>query len=216
MPENIFELKNVSFGYEKDVQVLKNISLSIPEGKITALIGPNGCGKTTAFALLTKIFKPLSGEIYFKGRELSTIPRREYAKQVAAVHQYNAVPDDMTVRRLVSMGRTAYHNMFFAHSTEKDYAAVERALEETQTTEFAERRVKELSGGQMQRVWLALAIAQTDKVLLLDEITTYLDVHYQLEILSLITSLNARHGTTVLMVLHDVNQTLQMRIMLCL
>ena len=107
MPENIFEFRNVSFGYEKDVQVLKNISLCIPAGKITALIGPNGCGKTTAFALLSKIYKPLSGEIFFRGRELSGIPRREYARDVAAVHQYNTVPDDMTVRRLVSMGRTA-------------------------------------------------------------------------------------------------------------
>ena len=209
MPENIFEFRNVSFGYEKDVQVLKNISLCIPAGKITALIGPNGCGKTTAFALLSKIYKPLSGEIFFRGRELSGIPRREYARDVAAVHQYNTVPDDMTVRRLVSMGRTAYHSLFFAHATEEDHRAVECALEETHTAGFAERRVKELSGGQLQRVWLALAIAQTGSVLLLDEITTYLDVHYQLEILNLISSLNAAHGTTVLMVLHDVNQALR-------
>ena len=209
MPENAFEMHSVSFGYERGTRVLKDINLAVPAGKVTALIGPNGCGKTTAFALLSRIYRPSSGKILFFGRDISSIPRREYAQSVAAVHQYNTVPDDMTVRDLVAMGRTAYHNVFFSHSTQADLDAAERAMEETRTSAFAERRVKELSGGQMQRVWLALAMAQTDRALLLDEITTYLDVHYQLEMLGLIRSLNERHGTTVLMVLHDVNQTLR-------
>lgn len=209
MPNTIFKLENISFGYAKTTQVLNNISLEIPKGKITALIGPNGCGKTTTFALLTKIYKPRSGAIYFGGEEITNIPRKDYAKKVAAVHQYNTVPNDMTVRQLVYMGRTSYHNQMFSRSNEEDYKAVERALIETDTLEFADRQVKELSGGQMQRVWLALALAQTHETLLLDEITTYLDVHYQYEILNLINKLNKEYQTTVLMVLHDINQTIR-------
>lgn len=209
MPENAFEMHSVSFGYERGTRVLKDINLAVPAGKVTALIGPNGCGKTTAFALLSRIYRPASGKILFFGRDISSIPRREYAQSVAAVHQYNTVPDDMTVRELVAMGRTAYHNVFFSHSTQADLDAAERAMEETRTSAFAERRVKELSGGQMQRVWLALALAQTHETLLLDEITTYLDVHYQYEILNLILKMNREYGTTVLMVLHDINQTIR-------
>ena len=190
MPDNIFELSGVSFGYEKTAQVLDGVDLVVPKGKVTALIGPNGCGKTTVFALLTKTYRPGSGKIVFDGKDLSEIPRKDYARRVAAVHQYNTVPDDMTVRRLVSMGRTAYHNMMFPRATTDDFEAVDRALEETHTAEFAEKQVGELSGGQMQRVWLALALAQTRETLLLDEITTYLDVHYQYEILNLIRSFN--------------------------
>ena len=161
------------------------------------------------FALLTKIYKPRTGSILFEGKDLAQIGRREYARRVAAVHQYNTVPDDLTVRRLVSMGRTAYQSEVFSRASQEDRDAVDRALALTHTEAFAEREVKELSGGQMQRVWLALALAQTHETLLLDEITTYLDVHYQYEILDLIRSLNRECGTTVLMVLHDINQTMR-------
>ena len=209
MPDPLFTFSNVTFGYDKTTQVLNGIDLSVPKGEITALIGPNGCGKTTAFALLSKIYKPRSGVIRFEGKDLSEIGRRDYARRVAAVHQYNTVPEDMTVRRLVAMGRTAYHSQIFSSSSEVDHEAVDMALEKTHTQDFADRQVKELSGGQMQRVWLALALAQTHETLLLDGITTYLDVHFQYEILDLIRSFNREYGTTVLMVLHDINQTMR-------
>ena len=115
----------------------------------------------------------------------------------------------MTVKNLVSLGRTPYHNTLFSHENRDDKKIIAEAMEFTGVTEFAKRQVKELSGGQMQRVWLSLALAQSREVLLLDEITTYLDIRYQYEILNLIKELNNTFGTTVVMVLHDINQTMQ-------
>ena len=153
-------------------------------------------------ALCRKILKPLSGEICFNGTPLSAIRRRDYAREVSAVHQYNTVPDDMTVRRLVSMGRTAYHNMFFAHETDEDREAIERAMNETHTAEFAERRVKELSGGQMQRVCIARALAGGAKLILADEPTGNLDSVSGSAVIDVFRKL-AEEGVTIVMVTHN-------------
>ena len=155
------------------------------------------------------MFKPWSGEILFCGKPLAEFERKEYAKKVSVVHQYNTVPDDMTVKNLVSLGRTPYHNTLFSHENQDDKKIIAEAMEFTGVAEFAQRQVKELSGGQMQRVWLSLALTQSRETLLLDEITTYLDIRYQYEILNLIKELNKTFGTTVVMVLHDINQTMQ-------
>ncbi len=209
MPENVFEIRNTVFGYEKKTEILHGITANIPLGEITALIGPNGCGKTTTFGILSKMFKPWNGDILFCGKSLAEYERKEYAKKVSVVHQYNTVPDDMTVKNLVSLGRTPYHNTLFSHEDQDDKKIIAEAMEFTGVAEFAERQVKELSGGQMQRVWLSLALAQSRETLLLDEITTYLDIRYQYEILNLIKELNKTFGTTVVMVLHDINQAMQ-------
>ncbi len=209
MPDNAFELIDTHFGYEKKTEILHGVTAQIPAGEITALIGPNGCGKTTTFGLLSKTFKPWSGEILFCGKPLSEIERKEYARKVSVVHQYNTVPDDMTVKNLVALGRTPYHNTLFSHENQTDKDIIAEAMEFTGVAEFANRQVKELSGGQMQRVWLSLALAQSRETLLLDEITTYLDIRYQYEILNLIKDLNEKFKTTVVMVLHDINQTMQ-------
>ena len=209
MSENVYEIKNLVFGYDKKTEIIHGVTAEIPKGEITALIGPNGCGKTTAFGLLSKTFKPWSGEVIFCGKPLSDYDRKDYAKKVSVVHQYNTVPDDMTVKNLVALGRTPYHNTLFSRESTDDKEIIAEAMEFTGVAEFAERQVRELSGGQMQRVWLSLALAQSRETLLLDEITTYLDVRYQYEILNLIKDLNEKFGTTIVMVLHDINQTMQ-------
>lgn len=204
---DIFTMRDVRFGYDRKKEVLHGIGMSVPKGEITALIGPNGCGKTTVFSLLSKARRPDSGEILFDGKPLSALDRKAFAARVSVVHQHNAAPEDITVRQLVSMGRTPFHSIFFASQDGEDRRCVEEAMEFTGTAALADREVSRLSGGQMQRVWMALA--QSRDVLLLDEVTTYLDVHYQYQILNLVRRLNREFGTSVLMVLHDINQTMR-------
>ncbi len=205
----VFEVKNLSFSYGSGEPVLRDLSLTIPQGKITAVIGANGCGKSTLFRLLCGLHKPNSGEILLDGENIATIPRRDFAHKVSIVHQYNTAPDDITVEKLVAMGRTPYHGMLRGGLDNDDRDAIRRALQITDTEKYADKPVAELSGGQRQRVWLALALAQDTPVLLLDEITTYLDIYYQLQLLRLVRDLNHQSGLTVLMVLHDINQAIE-------
>ncbi|MBQ8663147.1 MAG: ABC transporter ATP-binding protein [Eubacterium sp.] len=202
-------VQNLVFGYEVKETIIQDVSLQVAPGKITALIGANGCGKSTLFQLFTGRLKPASGQVFYEGKNIKYIKQREFAKSVAVVHQYNTAPADITVRKLVEMGRTPYQNLLAYSHKESDKDAVERALMLTNTKEFENRMMSQLSGGQKQRVWMAMALAQEPEILLLDEITTYLDIHYQIELLSLIQKLNREQGITVLMVLHDINQAME-------
>lgn len=197
------------FGYDVKETVINDVSLHIPHGKVTALIGANGCGKSTLFQLFTGRLKPESGEVSFQGKNIRNIKQKEFAKKVAVVHQHNTAPADITVRKLVEMGRTPYQSLFSYSQKEDDKNAVNRAMEATNVLQYENRMVSQLSGGQRQRVWMAMALAQEPEVLLLDEITTYLDIHYQMEILSLVCKLNREKEITVLMVLHDINQAME-------
>lgn len=201
--------EDVSYAYPKSEMLLKNISFRLEPGKITAMLGANGCGKTTFFRVLMGGCRPNSGAVKLDGRDIRRIKSRDFAKMVAVVHQYNTAPDDFTVRKLVSMGRTPHKGLMAYGESEADKLAIERALVSTGTKEFEYRQISQLSGGQRQRVWLAMALAQEPKILLLDEITTYLDIRYQYEILGLIKTLNIREKLTILMVIHDVNQVLE-------
>lgn len=207
MVSDIFTVNNLSFAYGKH-QVLQGLDVSLREGKITTLIGANGCGKSTLFNLMTKNLKPDQGEIQFRGLDIAHLRLKDFAKEVAIVHQYNTAPPDLTVEKLVGYGRTPYHTLGLSGDPQQDEEKIRWALEITHTDKHKDKPVVELSGGQKQRVWIAMALAQDTKVLFLDEPTTYLDVRYQLQILKLIQKLNREYGITIVMVLHDINQSL--------
>ena len=207
MASNIFTVKNLSFSYGKQ-QVLNGLDFSLHEGRITTLIGANGCGKSTLFNLMTKNLKPDQGEVFLREENIANLRLKDFAREAAIVHQYNTAPPDLTFEKLVSYGRTPYHTMGLSSDPQKDEEKIQWALEITHTSKHKDKPVTELSGGQKQRVWIAMALAQDTKVLFLDEPTTYLDVRYQLQILKLIQKLNREYGITIVMVLHDINQSL--------
>ena len=201
-------IEHLTFHYDNDPPVLRDLSLTIRSGAITTLMGANGCGKSTLLQILTKNLKPDSGTIRFDQAELSAISLKEFARRAAIVHQKNTAPDDLTVERLVAYGRLPYSSIFKAGLDQENQAQVERALALTDLTELRDRRVGALSGGQRQRAFIAMALAQNTKLLFLDEPTTFLDVRYQVEILRLVERLNKEEGITIVMVLHDINQAL--------
>ena len=207
MARNVFTVKSLSFAYGKQ-QVLNGLDLELHEGKITTLIGANGCGKSTLFNLMTKNLRPDKGEILLRDGNVADMRLKDFAKEVSIVHQYNTVPVDLSVEKLVAYGRTPYHTMGLSSDSKEDEEKIRWALEITYTLKHKDKPVSELSGGQKQRVWVAMALAQDTKVLFLDEPTTYLDIRYQLQILKLIRQLNREYGITIVMVLHDINQSL--------
>lgn len=207
MENNIFEIRNLEFAYGNN-QVIKNLSVNISEGKVTTLIGANGCGKSTLFNLITKNLKANSGSILLNGVDISQIKLKNFAKQVAIVHQYNTAPNDITVERLVGYGRTPHHRFGIPNDIKMDEEKVQKAMEITNVVQYKDKCISQLSGGQRQRVWIAMALAQDTKILFLDEPTTYLDIRYQLQILNLVRILNADYGLTIIMVLHDINQSI--------
>jgi iron complex transport system ATP-binding protein len=203
---NVYEVRDLSFSYP-DEPLLEDISFDIARGKITALMGANGSGKSTLFKLMTKNLTPSPGsQILLEGRDLTTYRLSELAKIVAVVWQHNTAPYDITVRQLVAFGRVP-HKQAFQALTAKDEAAIDEAIDFCELREVADKRVRELSGGQQQRVWIALGLAQQTPVMFLDEPTTFLDVRYQVMILRLIRRLNRELGLTVVLILHDINQS---------
>ncbi len=198
------EIKNIEFSYGKN-KVLDDISFKIPDGKVTTIIGANGCGKSTLFNVMTKNLKPQKGIVILDGKDINTISLKAFAKQAAIVHQYNTAPNDITVETLVGYGRLA-HRKFAHQDKEEDEKYIERALKAASLEDLRKCNISELSGGQRQRAWIAMALAQNTKILLLDEPTTYLDIKYQIDILRLVRSLNEEYGMTIVMVLHDINQ----------
>lgn len=201
------EIRHLNFSYGKKT-ILYDLSLSFEKGKITTLLGANGSGKTTLFKLCTRNLRPKRGLIMLDDENIFHLQRRDFAKKVAIVHQQNRVTGTITVRELVSYGRTPHIKMM-QQATKEDDEAIDWSLEVTNLKEIADEQVVSLSGGQRQRVWIAMALAQKSEMIFLDEPTTYLDVRYQVELLELIRSLNRDFGLSIVMVLHDINQALQ-------
>ncbi|HAT1132574.1 ABC transporter ATP-binding protein [Corynebacterium striatum] len=195
--------KDISLGYgERDI--ITGLSVDIAPGKVTSIVGPNGCGKSTLLRSLSRLLKPTGGEIFLDGKAISEIPTKQLAASLGLLPQSPIAPDGIVVTDLVGRGRTPHQGLLGRWSQE-DYDIVQESMEMTGVAELAERSIDELSGGQRQRVWIAMALAQRTDILLLDEPTTYLDIKHQLEVLDLLVELNETHGTTIAMVIHDLN-----------
>lgn len=189
--------------YENNL-VVDNLNMQIPQGKITAIIGPNGCGKSTVLKTLGRILKPKNGAVYLNGNDIRQLSTREVAKKMAILPQSPLAPAGLTVGELVAYGRFPYQRGLGKLKPE-DKNIIDWALAATKLTELEITAVDNLSGGQRQRVWIAMALAQQTDLILLDEPTTYLDLSYQLELLELLYQLNREQGCTIVMVLHDLN-----------
>ncbi|WP_329172259.1 ABC transporter ATP-binding protein [Streptomyces sp. NBC_01477] len=185
--------------------VVEDLDLTVPPGRITAIVGANACGKSTLLRALARLLPPRQGSVELDGKALRSIPTRELAQRLGILPQTPVAPEGLTVIDLVSRGRSP-HQSWWRQWSDADELAVHEALAATGLTDLADRAVDELSGGQRQRAWIAMTVAQGTPVLLLDEPTTYLDLAHQIDVLDLITDLNRRENRTVVMVLHDLNQ----------
>jgi len=184
--------------------VIEGLDLEITPGRITMIIGANACGKSTLLGVLARLRPPLAGRVELDGKDVATLSRRGFARTVGLLPQHPTAPDGLSVAELVSRGRHPHRGVFQRWSA-ADSERVDEAMAWTGLTELADRPVGDLSGGQRQRVWIAMALAQDPQILLLDEPTTFLDLSHQLEVLDLLRELNRTRGTTIVIVLHELN-----------
>ncbi len=196
-------IQGLRSGYGRHI-VVDGVDATIPSGRITVIVGANACGKSTLLKTMARILAPTSGQVLLDGEPIDQIPTRRLATRLGLLPQQPIAPEGIAVADLVRRGRHPHQSMFRSTGAE-DRRIVEESLLATRTAELADRSIDELSGGQRQRVWIAMALAQRTPVLLLDEPTTFLDLTHQVEVLDLLTDLNRERGTTVVMVLHDIN-----------
>ncbi|MBW3669023.1 MAG: ABC transporter ATP-binding protein [Actinobacteria bacterium] len=194
---------NLRLAYDGRV-VVDELSLAVPPGRFTVLIGPNACGKSTLLRALGRLLRPAAGAVLLDGEPVARLPTRAVATRLGVLPQSPTAPEGLTVVDLVARGRHP-HQRWLRPWSDADEQAVGEAMAATGTTDLADRAVDELSGGQRQRVWIALALAQQTPIMLLDEPTTFLDLAHQLDVLDLLASLNREHGRTIVCVLHDLN-----------
>jgi iron complex transport system ATP-binding protein len=195
--------EDLVLGYDER-SVVDHVDVTLPTGRVTVIVGANACGKSTLLRGLARLLRPRGGAVLLDGRDIHQTPTREVARRLGLLPQSPVAPEGVTVGDLVARGRSP-HQRWWQQWSAEDERAVADAMTATDVTALSGRPVDELSGGQRQRVWLAMALAQETELLLLDEPTTYLDLAHQVEVLDLAAELNAVHGRTVVMVLHDLN-----------
>ncbi|GIF75596.1 ABC transporter ATP-binding protein [Asanoa siamensis] len=195
--------QELSLGYD-DRDVVRNLDVVIPDGRVTAIVGANACGKSTLLRGLARLLAPRAGAVFLDDTALADLRTLDVAKVLGLLPQSPVAPDGITVADLVSRGRYP-HQGWFRRWTDRDHDAVTRAMAATGTADLIDRPIRSLSGGQRQRVWVAMALAQDTDLLLLDEPTTFLDINHQVELLRLLRELNEESGKTIVVVLHDLN-----------
>ncbi|MEA5571200.1 ABC transporter ATP-binding protein [Calothrix sp. UHCC 0171] len=198
------DLQNLTGGYSI-TPIIENINLSLETGEWLSLVGANGSGKSTLLKLLSRILTPQQGTVLLDGKAIHTQPAQLIAQKLALLPQQQTIPSGLTVRQLVSLGRTPHQPWWQWELNSQDREKVEAAIRQTRLEKLGDRNVENLSGGERQRAFLALALAQEPKVLLLDEPTTYLDINYQLQLLELLRELNQQQNLTIVTVLHELN-----------
>lgn len=196
--------EQLTLGYGTHV-VADGLTVSIPDGKFTAIIGPNGCGKSTLLRTLSRLMKPTAGQVWLDGNQIHRFATKEVARRIGLLAQNASAPGDISVAELVARGRYP-HQPMFTRWREEDNNAVTRAMQATNIEDLADQPVDTLSGGQRQRAWIAMVLAQETSIMLLDEPTTWLDISHQIDLLELLSELNREQGYTLAAVLHDLNQ----------
>jgi ABC-type cobalamin/Fe3+-siderophores transport system ATPase subunit len=195
---------DITVGYDGRT-ISEGLSLDLPEARFTAIIGPNACGKSTLLRALSRLLKPRAGAVLLDGKDIHSLPAKAVARRLGLLPQSSIAPDGILVADLVARGRFPHQKLIRQWSA-ADEEAVVAAMAATGVTELSGELVDTLSGGQRQRVWVAMVLAQRTPIVLLDEPTTFLDIAHQIELLELCVRLNREQGTTMVAVLHDLNQ----------
>lgn len=203
----MIKANNLKLCYDEKI-ILDDINLDIEKGKITALIGSNGCGKSTLIKAIARILSPKSGTVLMEDKDLLKMQSKEVSKLLAMLPQSSTAPDDLTIYDLVKQGRYPYHTLLSFWS-KKDESIVLNSIEKMGLIDDKDKTLGNLSGGQRQRAWIALALTQDTEIILLDEPTNHLDIKYQLEILNILKELNEKENRTIVLVIHDINHALK-------
>ncbi|GGS63315.1 ABC transporter ATP-binding protein [Streptomyces griseoviridis] len=201
--QHTLQTRGLGLGYGER-EIISGLDVDLPPGRVTVVVGPNACGKSTLLRAMARLLAPTAGAVLLDGKDIHRTPPRQVAATLGMLPQSPVAPDAITVADLVGRGRYP-HQGWFRRWTAADSEGVAAAMLATDVMDLADRSVDELSGGQRQRVWIAMALAQETDILLLDEPTTYLDISHQLDVLDLLTDLNRDRGVTLAVVLHDLN-----------